>query len=152
MRDDLVALVRGIDFVMVGLDPDRVSTRVFCDAAGDIAVEVLLESRVTQFDRVAVLWQDTVEVTMEPWFASAHAALASEVLALFTDQFEVVRRDDGWVLLDLVAQADVRAVLGSDDWSARSELRRAVIVNGRLVQYNDVELEDPAVRQEVPAL
>ncbi|MGW8431698.1 hypothetical protein ACWGJ9_11445 [Curtobacterium citreum] len=151
MRDDLVALVGGIDYVMVGLDPDRVSTRVFCDASGDVAVEVLLESRVTQFDRVAVLRQDAVEVTMDPAYASAHAALASEVLTLFTDQFEVVRRDDGWALLDLVAQADVRAVLGSDDWSARSELRRAVIADGRLTRYNDVALERPAARPVVPA-
>ena len=150
MRDDLAARVHDIDFVMAGLDPNRVSTRVSCDDAGDVCVDVALESRMTQFDTVAILSQDTIEVTMASTYAPAHAALASEVLSLFTDQFEVIRRDDGWVLLDLTAQADVRAVIGADDWSVRSELHRAVIVRGRLVQYNDVELESPAARPTVP--
>lgn len=151
MRNDILARFRSIDFVMVGLDPDRVSTRVFCDDTGEVLVEVALESRMTQFDTVAVLGQDTIEVMMEASYAPAHAALATEALSLYTDQFEVVRRDDGWVLLDLIAQADVRSVLGSDDWSARSELRSAVIDGGRLVRYNAVELEQPAARA-VPAL
>ncbi len=145
MRDDVVSRIRSIDFVMTGLDPNRVHTRVFADETGDVWVEVMLEARTLQYDTVAIVGAMSVEVVMAESYAQAHASLASEVLALFTDRFEVIRRDDDWALLDLVAQADVRTYLDGDDWSARSAVRSAVVEADALVSYNDVILRSPSV-------
>ncbi|WIB65884.1 hypothetical protein [Curtobacterium sp. MCBD17_040] len=93
-------------------------------------------------DWFASLTETALTVRFDDGSTETHIALANAVLPLYSQQFEVDRRDGDLVMVDLVAHADVRSTFPDGVFGSRSALRTATVRSGfGLTAYNGVLLE-----------